>query len=155
MQLLHAIPNTWRSHIKNSSFTYTEIPESSVLVTCDKQCTSEKLTSKLTYNILIGKLFVQPTSTDHWKNKVRLKDELDWKEVFMILRLATTESSMRVFQYKLLNNALHLNAKLYKWALFPMNMMKLQFIFVECPITTMLWSQYKEHSGTPPNDYPV
>ena len=28
MQLLHAIPNTWRSHIRNSSFTYTEIPES-------------------------------------------------------------------------------------------------------------------------------
>ena len=26
-----------------------------------------------------------------------------------------------------------------------MNMMKLQFIFfVECPVTTMLWSQYKE-----------
>ena len=37
IQLLHAIPNTWRSHVRNSSFTYTEIPESCVLATCDKQ----------------------------------------------------------------------------------------------------------------------
>ena len=75
IQLLHAIPNTWRSHIKNSSFTYTEIPESRVLVTCDKQYTLEQLTSKSIYDILIVKLFVQPTSIDHWKNTLRLKDE--------------------------------------------------------------------------------
>ena len=89
MQLLHAIPNTWRSHIRNSSFTYTDIQESCVLVTCDEQYTLEQLTSKLIYDILIVKLFVQPTSIDYWKNTLRLKDELDWKEVFMIPRLAT------------------------------------------------------------------
>ena len=77
MQLLHAIPNTWRSQIRNSSFTYTEIPESCVLVTCDKQYTLEQLTSKLIYDILIVRLFVQPTSIDYWKNTLRLKDELE------------------------------------------------------------------------------
>ena len=35
MQVLHAIPNTWRSHIRNSRFTYTEIPESCVLAICE------------------------------------------------------------------------------------------------------------------------
>ena len=68
----------------------------------------------MAYDILIIKLFVQPTSIDHWKNTLRLKDELDWKKVFMIPRLAAIESSVRVFQYKLLNNTLYLNARLYK-----------------------------------------
>ena len=152
MQLLHAIPNTRRSHIRNSSFTYTEIPESCVLTTCDKQYSLEQLTSKLIYDILIVKLFVQPTSTDYWKNTLRLKDELDWKEVFMIPRLATIESSMRVFQYKLLNNALYLNAKLYKMKIIKSPLCTFchehdetpVHFFVECPVTTMLWSQYKE-----------
>ena len=151
MQLLHAIPNTWRSHIRNSSFTYTEIPESCVLVTCDKQYTLEQLTSKLFYDILIVKLFVQPTSIDYWKNTLRLKDELDWKEVFMIPRLATIESLVRVFQYQLLNNALYLNFKLYKMKIIESPLCTFchehdetpVHCFVECPVTTMLWSQYK------------
>ena len=147
MQLLHAIPNTWRSHIRNSSFMCTEIAES-----CDKQYRLEQLTSKMIYDILIVKLFAQPTNIDYWKNTLRLKDELDWKEVFMIPRLATIESSMRVFQCQLLNNALYLNAKLYKMKITESPLCTfchehdetpVQF-FVEIPVTTMLGSQYKE-----------
>ena len=74
MQLLHAVPNTRRSSVKNSKFTYTEIPEPCVLVTCYKQYTLEQLTSKLIYDILIVKFFVQPTSIDHWKNTLRMVD---------------------------------------------------------------------------------
>ena len=146
MQLLHAIPNTWRSQIRNSSFTYTEIPESCVLGTCDKQYTPEQLTSKLIYDILTVKLFLQPTSIDYWKNTLRLKDELDWKEVFIIPRLATIESSMRVFQCQLLNNALYLNAKLYKMKIIESLLCTFchehdetpVHFFVGCSVTTML-----------------
>ena len=85
---------------------YIGIHELGVFVTSDNQYTLEQLTSKLIYNILIGKLFVQPTCIHHWKNTFTLKDELDWKEVFMISCLAAIESLMRVFQYKLLNDTL-------------------------------------------------
>ena len=138
MKLPHAIPNTWRSHIKNSSFTCIEISESCVHVTCDNQYTLEQLTSKLIYDILIVKLFVQPTSIDHWKNTLRLKNKIDWKEVFMIPSSATIESSTRILEYRLLNNALYLNDKLYKMKIIESPLCTLPF-FVECPFTTMLW----------------
>ena len=91
-------------------------------------------------------------STENWKNTLRLKDELDRKEVFIIPLLAAIDSSMRVFQYYLLNNALLLNAKMYDMKITE----SLLFTFchehdetpahfaVDCPFTTLLWSQYKE-----------
>ena len=59
---------------------------------------------------------------------------------------------MRVFQYQLLNNALYLNAKLYKMKIVESTLCTFCHVHdetpvhfsVECPVTTMLWSQYKE-----------
>ena len=70
----------------------------------------------------------------------------------MIPRLATIESSMRVFQYQLLNNALYLNANLCKMKIIESPLCTFchehdetpVHFLVECPVTTMLWSQYKE-----------
>ena len=70
----------------------------------------------------------------------------------MIPLLAAIDSLMRVFQYYLLNNALLLNAKMYDMKITE----SLLFTFchehdetpahfvVDCPVTTLLWSQYKE-----------
>ena len=70
----------------------------------------------------------------------------------MIPRLATIESSMRVFQYKLLKNASYLNPKLHKMKIIESPLCTFchehdetpAHFFVECPVTTMLWSQYEE-----------
>ena len=71
----------------------------------------------------------------------------------MIPRLATIESSMRVFQYQLLNNALkYLNAELYEMKIIQSPLCTFchehdetpVHFFVKCPVTTMSRSQYKE-----------
>ena len=42
------------------------------------------------------------------------RQDLDWASIYMIPRMVTVESKLRIFQYKLLHNILYLNDRLYK-----------------------------------------
>ena len=87
------------------------IKESRVL-TLDKQKSSE------TYFILILKVQNKPSSNNYFENLFN-DYNIDWIAIYMLPRLVTYNTYMRSFQYKILNNVLFLNKKLYIFLIKP------------------------------------
>ena len=73
--------------------------------------------------------------------------EIDWKKVYLIPRKVTIETSLRVFQYKILNNILYLNDTLYKFgfadnplcSLCAKKSETMKHLFCYCIYTQKLW----------------
>ena len=74
--------------------------------------TSDKLSSTEIYAILIPKVQINPSSNFYFENLFNDND-IDWATIHMLSRLATYNTYMRSFQYKVLNNVLFLNRKLH------------------------------------------
>ena len=71
------------------------------------------LSAKFVYKKLIYNCFVHPTSQAHLLRKLDLQD-VNWQTVYTLPRFCTIDSHTRIFQYKILNNILYLNNRLFK-----------------------------------------
>ena len=71
-----------------------------------------KLNSNELYKIQIIINYKKPTSQSYFE-KIFKNSNLDWKTIYLLPRIATVDTTIRVFQYKLLNNVLFLNKMLY------------------------------------------
>ena len=73
---------------------------------------------------------------------------LNWKLIYRIPRTATLEIKIRIFQYKLLNNVLCLNKKLFQFGIISQSKCSFcelydetpQHIFYECTYAQNLWN---------------
>ena len=65
------------------------------------------------YSILIESDDSKPPQL-YYKNVFR-NSNLDWKTIYVLPRIATKDSRLGVFQYKLLNNFLYLNKTLFRF----------------------------------------
>ena len=74
--------------------------------------TLDKLSSTEIYSILISKFQNKYSSNFYFENLFNDND-FDWAAIYMLPRLATYNTNMRSFQYKLLSNVLFLNKKLH------------------------------------------
>ena len=72
----------------------------------------EKLSSKELYSLLISAINHQPTSQKYFDNLFP-NIELPWKGIYLTRRKATANSHLRCFNYKIINNVLYLNKKLF------------------------------------------
>ena len=103
MRLVNAIPSNGKNIIKQNndinSFTTTQhhfIRNSRVL-------TVQKSTSKELYWILITTVKHKSTSQKYFEKKFT-DLSLDWKEIYMIPRIVSSNTYMRCFQCKVLKN---------------------------------------------------
>ena len=79
------------------------------------------MTCKALYAKLIKQTQTKKTSPPYWEQIIRNADDeyhaqeidIDWKKICLIPRRATIKSYTRSFQYKITNNALFLNKKLF------------------------------------------
>ena len=116
-QLIDSIPLDWRTKIRDNT-------------TPDKVCMSKyglyyyshsgrhlvDLPCKAMYSKLLKQTLTEPTSVQYWERKLSGGQRgIDWRNVFLIPRISTIESYTRSFQYKILNNALFLNKRLFKF----------------------------------------
>ena len=76
----------------------------------------DKLFSKEIYSILISNIVNKPTSNIYFE-KLFENTTLDWNKIYLSPRLATIDTTLRSFQYKILNNVLFLNKKLYTFGI--------------------------------------
>ena len=72
------------------------------------------LTVKETYKTLTRPLVKQPTAQKSIESVLQ-RNYIDWATVYLLPQKTTIESRMRIFQYKILNNILYLNNRLYKF----------------------------------------
>ena len=78
----------------------------------------EKLNSKQLYTNPFKHLLVytnpfKPTSQKHFISELFKTGSFDWKQIYFLPRMVTLGSYSSSFQYKILNNILYLNKKLF------------------------------------------
>ena len=57
-------------------------------------------------------MYEKPTSQSSYEKL--LETNLNWKEIYISPRKVSTDTNLRMFQYKILNNILFLNRLLFK-----------------------------------------
>ena len=106
--LVKAIPKEWKAILRDSTVTGENLASENV----HNELYSH-LSAKFVYKKLISNCFVHPTSQAHLLRKLNLQD-VNWQTVYMLPRYCTIDSHTRIFQYKILNNILFLNNRLFK-----------------------------------------
>ena len=101
---------------------------------------------KAAYRILIRPLVKAPTSQKSLE-KLLGRQDLDWASIYMFPRMVTVESKLRIFQYKVINNILHLNDRLYQMgtvqtplcSLCKQEKKSVFHLLSQCRVTRQLW----------------
>ena len=84
-------------------------------------------------------------------------EEEEWRNIYTLTAKVTVCTSLRIFQYKILNNILYLNARLFKMHMADSRLCSLcnsaeesvLHLFLKCRISSALWlkgefqAQYK------------
>ena len=111
VQLIDSIPEKWKFIIKkNNEVAANLITHDHHLIKGSRVITLDKLTSTEIYSILILKVHNKTSSNIYFKNFFNY-DDIDWTAIYMLPCLVTHNTNMRSFQYKILDNILHLNKK--------------------------------------------
>ena len=105
------------------------------------------MSSEEIYSILIESSDSKPSSQLYYKN-VFQNSNLDWKSIYMLTRLVTIDSRLRVFQYKLLNNALYLNQMLFTFGKADSPLCSFCKIIDETPLHLFISAQKQNFFGT-------
>ena len=122
---------TYKWHLRGSRFTILE-----------------KLSSKELYSLLISAIDHQPTSQKYFDNLFP-NIELPWKEIYLTAHKAAANSHLRCFNYKIINNVLYLNEKLFQFGKSQFPLCSFCFteaeatlhVFHKCSVTKILWNQ--------------
>ena len=112
MQLISAIPSNWKNIIKQNNGINTFTTTQHHFIRNSRVLTVQKASLKELYWIPIATVKHNPTLQKYLEKKFN-DLSLDWKETYMTPRIASRNNYMRCFQYKVLNNVLFLNKKLF------------------------------------------
>ena len=107
--ILHALPREWKEAISvhDGSLENLLIQDHHLIKKNQILCIT-KLNSIELCKIQIIIKYKKPTSQSYFEN-IFNNSNLDWKAIYLLPRIATVDTTIRVFQYKLLNNVLFLN----------------------------------------------
>ena len=115
MGIVNSIPNEWRSIIKQSQQHVCPTSTNTFQVNIDNTNVDVlEVTSKMLYNEFKCKKQTVPTA------QIKLKQKypdlsLEWKRIYSLPFTVTLETKIREFQYKLLNNIVFTNDKLFRF----------------------------------------
>ena len=98
---------------------------------------------------VISKVFKPPTSRRYFERIFGVMEEEEWRNIYTLTAKVTVCTSLRIFQYKILNNILYLNARLFKMHMMDSGLCSLcnsaeqsmLHLFLECRISSALWLQ--------------
>ena len=99
---------------KNVTVEQTTLAKTSVGIETDKKLVPlESFTTKIIYKLFIGGKFEPPTCKKLFSNQYNIFDEGTWRIIYFLPAHVTIDIKIRMFQYKILNNILFLNQRLY------------------------------------------
>ena len=142
LSLVKSIPKTGKFNVRDSLFGNP--------LRIDLQNESMAyISSKMAYQKLIQPLSKPPTSELYFE-KVLGFGKVEWEKVYMLPRIVTIESSLHSFQYKILNNILYLNERLFKFNIVDSPLCSLcgayesiKNLFWAYTVTQRLWDQLR------------
>ena len=151
-QIIHSILKSWKDPLMaNSENIKNLVYQDDHLMKSHQIYCLNKLNSKEIYSILIESDDSKPSFQLYYKNVFR-NSNLDWKTVYVLTRIATKDSRLWVFQYRLLNNGLYLNKILFRFRKIDSSFFSFCKMIDETPLhlfynytkTKLLWDQLKE-----------
>ena len=111
MQLINAIPLNWKTSLKHNCSSRNLLLLNYHLIKKDNVISLDKLHSRELCNILVYTFPHKQTCQVYFEN-LFCEQELNWKEIYILPRIASLDCNVRSFQYKVLNNVLYLNKRL-------------------------------------------
>ena len=152
IQLLDAIPSKWKTIIKGNTINSNLSYSSHHLIKKNNIIGIEKLTSKELYILLIETIPHKPTSQNYFEQLFNHQNFI-WKEIYLLPRIITLDCYARSFQYKILNNILYLNKKLFLFGKSTSSLCSyckqhdetVLHLFYTCVLTKELWSHLCLH----------
>ena len=150
-QLVHAIPTSWKKNISEDKGNCRNLVLlNHHLIKKNQIYSIMKLTAKELYYLSILSRDVKPTSQTYFENLFE-PIACDWEKIYMLPRKVTIDSQIRSFQYKILNNILYLNKKLFIFGI--VNTPLCSFcgseeettlhLFLNCTICNKVWLDLK------------
>ena len=102
--VLESISSQWKRKVKSHDMEFIDDVSAGP---------SLNMTVKSAYNTLLRSVKTCPTSQKSIETLLN-NYSINWPEVYMIPQKVTIETSLRDFQYKLLNNIIYLNKRISK-----------------------------------------
>ena len=109
-----------------------------------------KLHSKEIWSLITFQNISIPTSQQYFKYLFS-HVSLDWKPIYLLVQILTKNTLWRAFQYKVLNNVLHLNHKLFQFRASTIYLcsycsqhhVTVKNLFSSCSQVISLWTEIK------------
>ena len=149
--IVQSIPNAWKNRIKSMQTVHLQdiLSYYNCLLVGQKYIKPSSLSSSMIYEACISKVFKLPTSRRYFERIFGVMEEEEWRNIHTLTAKVTVCTSLRIFQYKILNNILYLNARLFKMHMVDSGLCSLYnsaeesvlHLFLECRISSALWLQ--------------
>ena len=119
------------------------------LIKCNILLSLEKLNSNELYLIQLTRDFCKQTSQSYFEQHFN-DCVLDWKYIYILPRIVTSDPYTRYFQYKVLNYVLYLNEKLFIFGIYEtsqcsfcnQNYKTIEHFFCHCFFAKALWNGF-------------
>ena len=155
LQIIHSIPKKWKETVlcdngnaKNLVFYNHHLSRN-----CQIYCLS-KLNCKELYNLIINTKPQKPTAQTYFENEFN-ETNFEWKKIYLLPRKVTTDTKLRNFQYKILNNILFLNKLLFRFKVVDTSVCSFcklvdetaLHLYYQCVVIKDLWNKLKNLVG--------
>ena len=141
--ILVAIPKKWKEKLRNDyrlDISYNSKP----LLICieNESCPLTEAKTKTIYEMFIRSKACRPTSQKDIENKLK-PCVVDWTKVYNLIYSSMIDTKLRNFEYKIKNNVLYLNQKLFTFgkidsplcSFCKTNPETMLHLFVECSVS--------------------
>ena len=108
----------------------------------------EKVSAKMVYQMSVKLKFAKPTSQKVFTKKFDISNQNIRCSIYLLSAWASIEPKIRIFQYKILNNVLYLNQRLFHMNIVTSSLCSLckkepetiSHLFLNCNFSQQLWS---------------
>ena len=152
IQLSNAIPKPWKENLHNGDKNFHDLTFSRYHITKKNQIYSlSKRNIKELYSLQVSLNDYKPTSQVYFEKLFQNKG-IEWKCIYLMPHCVTFDTNLCIFQYKILNNVLYLNEKLFKFKVVSSILCSFCnwedetpiHLFHSCNQTNSLWSKLQE-----------
>lgn len=150
ISLVRSIPNGWKSQLKQES---GQVPLKQTLF---NQLVCVKQTNRFVYNVLLQFGTLEMTKSEQKWTNIFSNEELNWKKIYIMPFVITSDNKLREFQYKYLKRIIPSNNFLNKCKLVSsslcdfcnMEIETLDHLFWECRHVQVFWMQLRDFLHT-------
>ena len=115
IQLIHFLPKPWIEQIFiDLGYSINLAIQDHHLIKKHQIFCLNELNSKELYNIHLLANFLKPTLPTYFEN-VFAGHVFEYNKIYILLGIVKTDSRIQIFQYKILDNILYVNKKLFQF----------------------------------------